>query len=121
MLTIGFIALPIAKTHVQVDYKPVSELKVENFNVYSLDYVAPEVIYNYGHKIPSITTSEGYILPEDKQFCLLTNKVDPETVEQLSGLYEITYLETYDLNTSSKDTRGYKSRLVNKLYKFTRR
>ena len=123
MLTIGFMALPIAQTHVQSDYKPVAQLqlKSEPLNLYSLDYVAPEVIYNYGDKIPSITTSEGYILPKEKQFCVLTSKVDPEAIEQLSSLYKITYRETYDLNTSTKGTRGYKSRLVNKIYKFTRR
>ncbi|BAO74444.1 ArnT family glycosyltransferase [Winogradskyella sp. PG-2] len=121
MLTIGFVALPIAKTYVQADYKPVSELNIENLKVYSLDYVAPEVIYNYGNKIPSIKTVEGYLIPEQKEFYLMTSKVNPETISQFSSLYNITYLETYDLNTSSKDTRGYKTRLVNKLYKFTRK
>ncbi|WP_296381317.1 glycosyltransferase [Winogradskyella sp.] len=119
MVSIGLFALPISKTHTQDNYKPVSQLNDQNLKVYSLDYIAPEVIYNYGDKIPSITTSEGYAIPNEKQFCLLTNKAKPETIESLSKLYTIEFLDTYDLNFSTKDSRGYKTRLVNQLYKLT--
>jgi 4-amino-4-deoxy-L-arabinose transferase-like glycosyltransferase len=118
MLTIGFVALPIAKMHAQEDYKPVSELQQSNFKLYHLDYVAPEVIYNYGDKIPSIKTDEGYVLPSETKFGLLANNVNPETILILSNIYTIEYIETYDLNFSSN---GYKNRLTNKLYMLTRR
>ncbi len=121
MLSLGLFALPISKTHVQVDYKPASQLKSQNLQIYSLDYISPEVIYNYGDKIPSIRTSEGYAIPNEKQFHLLTDKVNPETIELLSNLYKIEFIETYDLNFSAKESRGYKSRLVNQLYRLTRK
>ena len=132
MLSIGFLAVPLTQVQEQANYKPVSQLKSQSFQVigfgysdylslYSLDYIAPEVIYNYGDKIPSIRTSEGYIIPNERQFCLLTNKANPETIESLSNLYKIEFLETYDLNFSAKASRGYKTRLVNKLYKLTRK
>ncbi|WP_296314853.1 ArnT family glycosyltransferase [Winogradskyella sp. UBA3174] len=132
MVSIGLFGLPISKTHVQDNHKPVSQLKSQNLKIiglgysddlslYSLDYIAPEVIYNYGDKIPTITATEGYILPKEKKFCLLTNKVNPEDIEALSSLYKIEFLETYDLNFSDKDSRSYKSRLVNRLYKLTLR
>jgi len=56
------------------------------------------------------------VLPKEKTFCLLATKVNPETIEALSNLYTIEFLETYDLNTAFKDARAYKSRLVNQLY-----
>jgi len=132
MLSIGFLAVPLTQVQEQANYKPVSQLKSQSFQVigfgysdylslYSLDYIAPEVIYNYGDKIPSIRTSEGYIIPNERQFCLLTNKANPETIESLSNLYKIEFLKTYDLNFSAKASRGYKTRLVNKLYKLTRK
>ncbi|WP_412560306.1 ArnT family glycosyltransferase [Winogradskyella sp. MIT101101] len=121
MTTLGLIALPISKSHSQVDYKPVSELKGSGIELYHLDYVAPEVIYNYGDKIPSIKTSEGYVIPNDKRFYLLTNKVKPDTIDALSKVYKIEFKDTYDLNSSNKDTRGYKNRLTNTLYELTRK
>ncbi|MTE27353.1 ArnT family glycosyltransferase [Winogradskyella ouciana] len=121
MTTLGLVALPISKSHSQVDYKHVSELKHSGLQLYHLDYVAPEVIYNYGDKIPSIKTSEGYVIPNDKRFYLLTNKVKPDTIDALSKVYKIEFKDTYDLNSSNKDTRGYKNRLTNVLYELTRK
>ncbi|MBO6881914.1 glycosyltransferase family 39 protein [Winogradskyella sp.] len=121
MTTLGLVALPISKSHSQVDYKPVSELKHSGLQLYHLDYVAPEVIYNYGDKIPSIKTSEGYVIPNDKRFYLLTNKVKPETIDALSKVYKIEFKDNYDLNSSNKDSRGYKNRLTNTLYELTRK
>lgn len=118
MVSTGFLVLPLAKTQSQSDYKPVSELSVDSTPLYSIDYVAPEVIYNYGDKIQSITTEEGFIIPEEKQFRLLTTTSNPEDIEAFSKLYHIEFEATYDLNFSSKD---YNSRLVNQLYKLTRK
>jgi len=121
MLSIGLLGLPLLKIQGQADYKPISELSKSGIPLYSLDTVAPEAIYNYGDKIPSLKTKEGYIIPNESQFGVLTVKSNPETIEQLSKFYTIEFVETYDLNFSKKDSRGYKSRLVNQLYKLTRR
>ena len=121
MLSLGLFGLPIFKTHIQTNYKPVVELKSKNLKVYSLDNISPEAIYNYGDKIPSITAKEGYLIPEENQFYLLTSVAKPESIEVLSNLYRIEFIETYDLNYSTKEARAYKSRLVNQLYKLTRK
>jgi 4-amino-4-deoxy-L-arabinose transferase-like glycosyltransferase len=121
MLSLGLFALPISRLHVQANHKPVAQLKGQNLKVYSLDNIAPEVIYNYGAKIPRIIADEGYLIPNETQFYLLTTNTSPKTIESLSNLYTIEFLETYDLNFSDKDTRAYKSRLVNKLYKLSRK
>lgn len=121
MLSLGLIGLPLAKTTTQANYKPLSDLKKTELKCYSLNYVAPEVIYNYGEKIPPIKTEEGIALPQDNAFNLLTSEENPNTIELLSKLYTIQFLDTYDLNESNKDSRSYKTRLVNQLYKLTRK
>lgn len=118
MLAIGFLALPLAGYQSQENYKPVSGLSADLVPLYTLDGVSPEVIYNYGAKIPSIRAEEGFLIPEEPQFRLLTSKSDPKEIEALSKLYSITFIDTYDLNFSARD---YKSRLVNKLYLLTRK
>jgi len=119
MLAVGLIALPISKIHKQHDYKAISEFNAINIPLYHLGGVSPEIIYNYGDKIPGIRADDGFILPAEKQFGLLTEKINPEAVEPLSMIYKIKFMETYDLNTASKNTRGYKNRLVKHLYILT--
>jgi len=121
MLSIGLFALPIAETHTTTDYKPISELQDKNLNLYHLDYIAPEMIYNYGDKIPSLKTDEGYNIPIEKTFHLLTRTNQPDTIEVLSKLYKMEFIDTYDLNRASKDSRSYNKRLFNHLYKLTRK
>ena len=121
MMSLGFLAVPLTRTQGQADYKPISELKDSDVQIYHLGYVAPEVIYNYGDKIPSIRAREGYVIPNDKRFYLLTNKVKPDTIDALSKLYKIEFKDNYDLNFSSKDAKGYKNRLTNTLYELTRK
>lgn len=121
MISVGVFVLPLAKTQLQEDYKSVSELNNNIIPLYSLNSVSPEAIYNYGDKIPQIKTKEGLEVPLEKEFNLLTNKVNPEDFKALSKLYRIDFLGTYDLNTSNKDSRSHRSRLVNYLYKFIRK
>ncbi|WP_431111055.1 ArnT family glycosyltransferase [Winogradskyella poriferorum] len=119
MLSLGFFALPLANLNVQDDYKPISELQNIKIDLYHLDYIAPEMIYNYGDKIPSIKADEGYHIPIEKTFHLLTRTKQPDTIEVLSKLYKMEFIDTYDLNRASKDSRAYNKRLVNQLYKLT--
>lgn len=119
MLSLGFFALPLVKLNVQDGYKSISELQNIKVNLYYLDYVSPEMIYNYGDKIPSIKADEGYHIPIEKTFHLLTRTKQPDTIEVLSKLYKMEFINTYDLNRASKDSRAYNKRLVNQLYKLT--
>ena len=84
-----------------------------------MNYVSPEAIYNYGDKIPRLQTDEGLIIPAEKEFNLLIGNENLEEIEELSNLYHIVYLATYDLNTAQKNTRSHRSRLVNKLYRLS--
>ncbi|MDN3492466.1 ArnT family glycosyltransferase [Winogradskyella bathintestinalis] len=118
MLSIGLLALPLAKTQSQENYRPLSELSADRLSLYTLDGISPEAIYSYGDKIPSIKSKEGIIIPKETEFRLLTSDSKPEDIQELSKLYTIEFIATYDLNFSARD---YKSRLVNQLYKLTRK
>ena len=89
--------------------------------LYSLGEVSPEAIYNYGDKIPKLTTSEGFVLPSEKEFNLLTGKEKPQDIEALSKMYHVVFITTYDLNTAKKGSRAHRSRLVNQLYRMSRK
>ena len=119
MVTIGCFALPLNTTQIQDGYRPVSEIKqdgnLQNMNVYHLDYVAPEVIWNYGETIKRIKIDGVLDLPTDSEFLLLTNKEHPADYDDLKG-YTIEELGNYDLNTAQPDTRSHRARLVNTLY-----
>ena len=121
MMSLGLVGLPLAKLNIQEDYKPVSELQNTFVPLYSLGDVSPEAIYNYGDKIQKLNTSEGLILPSENEFNLLTGSEDPKEVAGLSDLYHIVFITTYDLNTAEKGTRAHRSRLVNKMYRLSRK
>jgi 4-amino-4-deoxy-L-arabinose transferase-like glycosyltransferase len=120
MLSLGLLGVPLAKLQAQTDYKPISALN-NNLVLYTLGYVAPEVIYNYGDKIPNLYQSEGFMVPSESEFLLVATDKNPEDIKELSQFFNIEFIETFDLNFSANDSRGYKNRLVNKLYKLTRK
>jgi 4-amino-4-deoxy-L-arabinose transferase-like glycosyltransferase len=121
MMSVGLFALPLAQTQIQADYKPVSELVNTGVPLYSLNHVSPEAIYNYGDKIHKLKTEDGILIPEEKEFNLLVGKENIEDNDVLSELYHIIFITTYDLNTAEKGTRAHRSRLVNKMYRLSRK
>lgn len=116
MMSIGFLALPIVKYQAQDNYKSVTELASDNLPLYSVSGISPEAIYHYGDKIQRIKTEVGFIIPEEKQFYLLTSKSSEEDLVDLKKLYTVEFVDTYNLNFSKS---GQRSRLVNQLYKLT--
>ncbi|RNC86845.1 MAG: glycosyltransferase [Winogradskyella sp.] len=119
MLCIGLFGIPVMKTPVKDNYKPVSELKHQDLPIYRIDYIAPEVVYNFGEKIICIQSKDGYELPGEQQFLVLEYETDISEVEILNKLYTIEFINTYDLNPSDKSSSQYNERLINRLYKFT--
>jgi 4-amino-4-deoxy-L-arabinose transferase-like glycosyltransferase len=121
MMCIGFFALPLAKMQIQEDYKSITSLPTSQMPLYSIDTIAPEVIYDYGDKIPNLKSEDGISIPQEPVFYVLTVKTDPSTIDALNQLYSIEFIDTYDANFADKHTKAYRSRLVNQLYKLTRK
>jgi 4-amino-4-deoxy-L-arabinose transferase-like glycosyltransferase len=118
--------LPLSKTQRQLDYNPITGLKEvvqkEGIKVYSLNYVAPEIIWQFGDKIPSLKNQEGlFNLPKDKKFGLLANDIDIENLTVLEANFIIEKISTYDLNSSSKSSKKYNERLTSDYYLLTKR
>ena len=126
MASVLIIIVPLSKIQGYADYNPISRLKKENssqdINVYSLGYIAPEIIWQYGGKIPPIKDEGGKIkLPEDSEFGLLANSIDKEDATYLEANYTFEKKETYDLNTSSQNSKKYNNRLICDYYILTKR
>ena len=121
MASILITVLPLSEMQVYSGYNPISNLKEDAQNnglkVYSLNTVAPELIWQFGDKIPSIKTDEGQInLPNDSKFGLLANGINIEDLTVLESQYSIEKKSTYDLNITGKSSKKYNQRLVSDYY-----
>lgn len=121
MICLGFFGLPLIHSQKQIHYKSLSHLKSNPTPLYHVGYIAPEVIYDYGGKIPEVSINDDTMPYKASEFNLLTYDLDPEQLDLWSQNYHIEFVGTYDLNFSSKDRRGYKKRLVNQLYHLQRK
>lgn len=100
-LTIFFFAallisgLPLSTALIDNNYKPISNLKEdtkkEAINVYGFNYISPEMIWQFGDKIPNITQEDGTInFPNEPVFGMLANGIS------------LSIKNSYSLNTTLK-------------------
>lgn len=131
-LTIGFmisafvLVLPLSKALKSDTYNSVSKLKTkaekENIKIYSFGAVSPEMIWDFGDKIPQIKINDStYKFPEDHKFGILVNGFSASETKLLKENYNIVQHSTYDLNRSEPDSKGYKKRLVSYYYVITKK
>ena len=117
--------LPLSKVQEQANYNPISNLKLqlekENLSIYSLDGVAPEMIWQYGAKIPQIHADSSYNFPKKSKFAILSKKLEKDQLQSLEEKFIIQPKEVFNLNRKANGERGHKKRLVSKLYIFTRK
>ncbi|HEX9826877.1 MAG TPA: glycosyltransferase [Flavobacteriaceae bacterium] len=131
-LTIVFVAsvlitvLPLSTIQGQSDYNPISNLKEETsktgLKVYGLNSIAPELIWQFGDKIPVIKSEKGTLtLPNETRFGLLANRINNDDQTVLETNYTIEKVETFDLNWQSKSSKKYNDRLSSNYYILTKR
>jgi 4-amino-4-deoxy-L-arabinose transferase-like glycosyltransferase len=118
--------LPLSKTQGQPEYNSISSLKQqaekEDLNIYSFNTVSPELIWQFGDKIPSIKINDStYNFPNEHSFGLLANDLSPEDESLLKNNYIMEQRDTYDLNKNAPNKRGYKKRLVSNYYILTKK
>ncbi|MGV6831117.1 MAG: ArnT family glycosyltransferase [bacterium] len=107
-------------------YRPITELKsdlgAQNLNLYSFNYVAPEMIWQYGKKIPSLNLKDNEIIfPQENEFALISNGISPEDQKKLLNRYYIEKGAVYNLNVADSTSNKYRGRLSNTLYYFTKK
>lgn len=128
-----FVAILLATVPVNPDfviqnknYNSISDLKSEadkeDIDIYVLDYIIPEMVWDYGGIIPMVEEKDSlYILPKDKKFGLLVNDKDFIEEGNYKENYMITKKETFDLNKSQPNTRKHNPRYVNHYYIFEKK
>lgn len=126
MINAFIFVLPLSKALLKSDsYKSISELKTEvekeNLKVYSFGYVSPEMIWDFGYKIPQIKVNDStYNFPKENKFGILVNGFSPADTQLLKEKYTIIQHDTYDLNRSA-NTKKHKKRLVSHYYVLARK
>ena len=115
--------LPLKNTMISESYNPITKLdETSDLNLYQFNYIAPEVIWQYGSKIPPIKLEDGSIkFPEEQKFGLLAIGISPEDSDYIQSLYHIEKQGVFDLNQSNKESRQYKERLLANYYILTKR
>ncbi|NND51124.1 MAG: hypothetical protein HKN54_01880 [Flavobacteriaceae bacterium] len=111
------------KTHAQ---NPISQLKdqtaAEGLNVYRLDYVSPEMIWQFGDELTSIKSNDStFDFPSEAKFGILTKELSDEDKKKINSDYIMEFRDTFDLNTVSPESKKYRSRLVNSFYVLTKK
>ena len=126
MASILITVVPLTETQIQSEYSPISNLKDEaakaGLEVYIMNDIAPEMIWQFGSKIPYIKNGEGVItVPDVKQFGLLANHINKKDKTVLETNYSIEKRATFDLNISELDSKKHNNRLTCTYYLFTKR
>jgi hypothetical protein len=131
-LTIGFIisvfifVLPLSKGLQSDTYKSISELKTkaekENLKIYSFGPVSPEMIWDFGDKIPQIKINDStYNFPKENRIGILVNGFSTTDTQVLKENYTIVQFDTFDLNRSIPNSKKHKKRLVSFYYVLTKK
>ena len=112
--------LPLSSLLKNADYKSVATINENHTDynelpIYGIN-LSPETIWHYGKKIESINNDDVVEFPTVSSFRLLASQLTSDEKKQLDERFSIRLIETYDLNTSSPETRSHRKRLVSHLY-----
>ena len=125
MVTALVSILPLSKIQNQADYNPISSLKSQldkkNLSIYSLNGIAPEMIWQYGAKIPQMHIDSIVNFSSESKFAILSKTLENDELEKLQKSFKIEAKETYNLNRKADGERGHKKRLISNLYIFTKK
>ncbi|MGC1631941.1 MAG: glycosyltransferase family 39 protein, partial [Gelidibacter sp.] len=125
--TILLAVIPLSEGFTSDAYLSISNLKneveKERLNIYGVDYISPEMLWEYGEKIPFVSLDVGLEkLPKDNKFGLLTKEIlTGNTLDELQEVYKIEKITTYNLNRVSEGSKQFSDRLLNVYYIFERK
>jgi hypothetical protein len=126
-LTVAFhviiflFALPLVKPVIGVSNRPITALELKGLKLYGFSNVSPEIIWQYGKKIPFIKIEDGIIdFPKENQFGILGYNISDKYMDEIQTKYEVKKVDRFDLNTIPVDSKRHNDRLVNDFYILTR-
>jgi hypothetical protein len=127
LLTVAFhviiflFALPLVKPVIGVSNRPITALELKGLKLYGFSNVSPEIIWQYGKKIPFIKIEDGTIdFPKENQFGILGYNISDKYMDEIQTKYEVKKVDRFDLNTIPVDSKRHNDRLVNDFYILTR-
>ncbi|MFB9052938.1 glycosyltransferase family 39 protein [Formosa undariae] len=124
--SIFVVALPLYKATIPSTYYDItaleSDTKAQDLNVYGMNYVSPEMLFLYGHVLPSIKDEAHELqFPNETRFGLLSNELSTSEKKMIEALYTMQFVRSYDLNSVDESSRKHNSRLVNDYYILTKK
>ena len=124
--SIFVLALPLSNAFENEDYSSISNLNEENqqrnINLYAVNYIAPETIWDYGNSIPEIEyKNDRYTFPKENKFGILVYEMSAENEAQIRANYEVKEMATYDLNRFGSNSNQNNPRLKSVFYILTKK
>ncbi|MCW8980301.1 MAG: hypothetical protein OQJ83_02850, partial [Altibacter sp.] len=117
--------MPMAKAlTVNPEYKGLSQLRAwqleEEVVVYEYSFVTPELVWDYGAKLPVIKQQGKIEIPDTKRFGVLVTEEQQTAFEETFSHYSLRKVTRYDMNAKGKDDSSHKTRLWRDLYLVTK-
>jgi len=126
MVSAFLFVLPVSRSFVTSNYMPITKLKdsaeKDTLKVYAYNYISPEMIWQYGDRIPQIKLNDStYEFPKEKRFGMLVKDLNSKDEKLLNARFRLKKKETFNLNTFNTESRQYKERLVSHYYILTKK
>ena len=124
--SIFVLALPLSNAFENEDYSSISNLNEENqqrnINLYAVNYIAPETIWDYGNSIPEIEyKNDRYTFPKENKFGILVYEMTAKNEAEIRANYEVKEIATYDLNRFGSNSNQNNPRLKSVFYILTKK
>lgn len=123
MVSLITFGMPISKAlNKNKEYKTIASLHQfetkNSISTYSIGEIAPEMLWDYNGKIQNIYKNKKLSIPNLQSFGLLISNKDLEYIStKLNHNYNLSFIETYNLNVGSKE----KERLILQFYIITKK
>lgn len=118
LVALAVFGTPISEAlNKNTTFKSINSLhqfeKSNKIITYSIGETSPELLWDYNGILKDIYKNESLEIPSEPNFGLLVTNDDKEIIKsQLNQDYNLTLIETYDLNVGSKK----KERLIREFY-----
>lgn len=125
IIIIMCFGLPLAKvlTH-NPEYKSTALLnswqKETNLNIYEFGDFTPEMVWEYGKSIPSLSKGGSINYPEDPSFGVLVSEDLIKTFNHQFKEYSIEKVTRYDMNANGSGSSSHRPRLWRDFYLVTK-
>jgi len=126
VITAFVFITPLSKELKSNNYKNISflgnQISQTEVKIYSFNYIAPEMIWHFGDKLPKIKLNDStYKFPAEKSFGMLANDISSKDRLFIEKNYSIKALDTFDLNIVDHSSKQYKNRLMSIYYRLTKK